>query len=55
MPLTQPCPREYLTVVRKLGPSAQVDSEAATYVTSLTELSTVSYPFFILVASLDKS
>ncbi|GAQ05327.1 hypothetical protein ALT_2648 [Aspergillus lentulus] len=42
MPVVQPSPRQYLTVVRKLGPSAQVDSEAATYVTSLTELSAVA-------------
>jgi hypothetical protein len=51
MPVVQPSPRQYLTVVRKLGPSAQVDSEAATYVTSLAELSAVSYPFLTVVTS----
>ncbi|KAH3552971.1 hypothetical protein KXW20_001568 [Aspergillus fumigatus] len=40
--IVQPSPRQYLTAVRKLGPSAQVDSEAATYVTSLAELSAVA-------------
>lgn len=42
MPFAQGGPRQYLTVVRKLGPAAHVDLAAAAYVTSLVELSTVS-------------
>jgi hypothetical protein len=42
MPFPQEGPRQYLNMVRKLGPAAPVDPAAAAYVTSLVELSTVS-------------
>lgn len=48
MPFALAGPRQYLTVARKLGSSAQVDLTAATYVTSLVELSAVSFAFLIL-------
>lgn len=38
------CPQQYLAFVRKLGSSTHIDPTAATYVTSLAELSLVS-PF----------
>lgn len=42
------CSRQYLTVARMLGPSAQVDLAAAAYAASLVELSTVSFSLLFL-------
>ncbi|GFF57345.1 hypothetical protein IFM46972_10769 [Aspergillus udagawae] len=42
MPFAHACPQDYLTIIRKLGPSAQIDSIAAAYVTSLAELSAIA-------------
>lgn len=48
MPAAPTGPREYLSIVRKLGASAQVDPMAATYVASLAELSVVRHHGFII-------
>jgi hypothetical protein len=55
MPFAHACPQDYLTIIRKLGHSAQIDSIAAAYVTSLAELSAVSYSFVIAVPPFVKS
>lgn len=42
MSLGQPNCRQYLAIVRKLGPLAHLDSSAATYFTGLADLTVVS-------------
>ncbi|KAH9875146.1 hypothetical protein J1614_004636 [Plenodomus biglobosus] len=39
---TDPAPRQFLNTVRRLGSAAQLDLKAATYVTSLAELSPIA-------------
>ena len=45
--------RDYLNLVRKLGPSSIVDPTAATYVVSLVELSTVRYFHSVWLSNAD--